>query len=175
MLGAIILTGGASSRMGSDKAAMFWRGHRAVDWVFRLARAADAQRVLTVGAVSYGHAFVADRQAGPVGGVLAGVEILKVAGCDSVLVLAVDAPTIWPEDLHHLLPRRGGAAFEGLHLPMLLPFAAIPPDVEAGWPLARLVERAQLARVPVPAAAALRLRGANTPAEREALLAAMKI
>ena len=36
-LGAIILSGGASSRMGVDKAAMDWLGRRAVDRVADLA------------------------------------------------------------------------------------------------------------------------------------------
>src|SRR4051794_11241884 len=56
-LGALILTGGASSRMGVDKAAAAWSGVRAVDRVVALAKALGAQPVLTAGAVDYGYSF----------------------------------------------------------------------------------------------------------------------
>ena len=65
-LGAIILVGGASSRMGTDKAAQEWDGRRAVDLIADLARLAGAQFILTAGG-DYGLPFVADpeRLAGP--------------------------------------------------------------------------------------------------------------
>jgi molybdopterin-guanine dinucleotide biosynthesis protein A len=39
IFGAIILTGGASRRMGADKAALEWDGRRAIDRVAALATA----------------------------------------------------------------------------------------------------------------------------------------
>ena len=42
-------------------------------------------------------------------------------------------------------------------------------DVDVRWPLRRLVERAGFVPLPVPEGAMARLRGANTPEEREAL------
>ena len=172
-LGVIILTGGASSRMGADKAEALWLGVRAVDRVADLARRCGAARVLTVGARSHGLAFVPDDRAGggPVGGVVAGVRALAEAGCDRALVLAVDAPTLEPEDLAPLLDAAPpGAAFDGLYLPMSLEITALPAEVEAGWPLGRLVERAGLLRIPCPPDRLDRVRGANTPQEREVLL-----
>jgi molybdopterin-guanine dinucleotide biosynthesis protein A len=174
-LGGLILTGGASSRMGTDKAAIPWQGVRAVDRVVELAARLGASPVLTAGAADYGHPCVADEPGagGPVGGVMAGAARLKAAGCVRALVLAVDAPTIRPEDLALLIAAEGpGAAFAGLHPPLVILLAAIPADVRADWPMARLVERAGLLRPACPAGASERLRGANTPAEREALLAA---
>ncbi|OYW99702.1 MAG: molybdopterin-guanine dinucleotide biosynthesis protein A, partial [Caulobacter vibrioides] len=103
--------------------------------------------------------------AGPVGGVLAGARALGTA---RLLVLAVDAPTITLEDLAPLLAM--GGCYEGLPVPMVLDAAALPADAEAGWPLRRLAERAGLQALPVPDGALLRLRGANTPEERDALL-----
>jgi molybdopterin-guanine dinucleotide biosynthesis protein A len=173
-LGALILTGGASSRMGADKAAIPWLGIRAVDRVADLAARLGAAPVFTVGAEDYGHPFVADepRLGGPVGGVMAGAARLRAAGCARALVLAVDAPTIRPEDLALLLgAEEAGAAFAELHVPMVIALAAIPTDVRADWPIARLVERAGLLRPSCPAGARPRLRGANTPAEQDALLA----
>jgi len=172
-LGAIVLTGGASRRMGEDKAALSWLGERAVDRVAALARVSGAGVVLTAGARDYGLPFIPDDKTygGPVGGVLAGAAELARQGCGRALVLAVDAPTLLAEDLAPLLAQAGpGAAYEGLHLPLVVGLDAIPPDAAADWPLGRLAERAGLVRLASPPGAALRLRGANTPDERDRLL-----
>jgi molybdopterin-guanine dinucleotide biosynthesis protein A len=170
----MILTGGASSRMGEDKGAGQWAGRRAVDRVADLASAAGAEIAITVGPQDYGlpHAGDATRHGGPVGGVLAGAAALVERRCDRALVLAVDAPTIRPADLAPLLQGGSpGASFAGFPLPLVIDLAAIPADAEIGWPLNRLIERAGLAQLSAPPGADARLRGANTPAEREALLA----
>jgi molybdopterin-guanine dinucleotide biosynthesis protein A len=175
VLGGVILTGGTASRMGADKGALLWMGLRAVDRVAALAGRAGALALVTVGTTDYGLPRVADEPplGGPVGGVLAGVEALRAAGCRRALVLAVDAPTIELRDLAPLLALGGaGAAFEGLHLPMVLDLAALPPDARADWPMARLADRAGLVRLACPPEARARLRGANTPEERDTLLAA---
>src|SRR5258708_8800924 len=93
-LGAVILVGGASSRMGADKAAQVWDGKRAVDLVADLARAAGARLVLTAGG-DYGLPFVADpfEGAGPAAGVLAGAGRLADEAMSHALLLALDAPT----------------------------------------------------------------------------------
>jgi molybdopterin-guanine dinucleotide biosynthesis protein A len=173
LFGAIILTGGASRRMGADKAALEWNGQRAVDRVAALATAAGAVRVLTAGG-DHGLEHVDDPApgAGPVGGVLAGARALAAHGLARALVLAVDAPTVTVEDLAPLLAAgEPGAFYEGLPVPMVLTLAALPADAEAGWPLRRLVERAGLTALACDEALRLRLRGANTPEEREKLSA----
>jgi molybdopterin-guanine dinucleotide biosynthesis protein A len=177
MLGSIILTGGPSRRMGADKAEVDWAGYRAIDRVHSLARACGAERIVTVGARGYGFAFVADAgpHPGPVAGVITGAQTLKAGGVDRLLVLAVDAPTIALSDLAPLLARAEGAAYEGLHIPFAAPLDRLSPEAEPDWPLARLVERSGLARLPAPPAALARLRGANTPQEHQALLAELEI
>jgi len=175
-LGAIILAGGAASRMGADKALLPWRGRRAIDRVAELARAAGARVLVSVGPGDYGLARVIDDPplGGPVGAVLAGVAALREAACARGLILAVDAPTIRLEDLQPLLSFAGpGAAFEGQPLPMVLDLAVVPAEAAAGWPMARLADLAGVRRLSAPAHASARLRGANTPAEREALLAGL--
>ena len=165
-LGAIILAGGASRRMGRDKALELWDGARAIDRVADLARAAGAGEIVVSGG-DYGLPFVPDPEpgAGPVAGLLAAAARLTA---DRLLVLAVDAPTVAAADLGPLLATKG-AAYQGLPVPMLLERKAIPVGVEGTWPLRRFVERAGLAVLPVPAGAEARLRGANTPAEADAL------
>jgi molybdopterin-guanine dinucleotide biosynthesis protein A len=172
-LGALILTGGAASRMGEDKAALHWADRRAVDWVADLARSVGADIVLTVGPKDYGLPFVADEPplGGPVGAIMAGAAMLREEGCERALVLAVDAPTVRLDDLAPLLGHTGpGAAHEGFPLPMVLDLARLPAEVEAGWPVARLLDRVGALRLPCPPDAGPRLRGANTPEERSALL-----
>lgn len=173
-LGAIILCGGGSVRMGADKAGLDWRGLRAVDRVARLARDVGAGEVLTVGAQDYGLPHVVEDPpfGGPVAGVLTGAAALAGAGFDRVLVLAVDAPSLRPADIACLLEQgRGGAAFEGQHLPLVTAISILPRNVPAGWPMARLLERAGLTRLACAPEASARVRGANTPDERAALLA----
>lgn len=169
-LGAIILCGGGSVRMGRDKALIDWGGVRAVDRVAALARAAGADVVLTAGR-DYGLDWVPDPQegAGPVGGVLAGATALRARGCARALVLAVDAPTLTVDDLAPLLATKRGGTFEVSPVPMVLPLEALPEGAQAGWPLRRLVERAGLAVLECPEEAKARLLGANTPEERDRL------
>ncbi len=168
--GAIILCGGGSVRMGRDKALLDWDGVRAIDRVAALARAAGASVVLTAGR-DYGLDWVPDPEegAGPVGGVLAGVEALRARGCSRALVLAVDAPTLTVDDLAPLLAAETGATFDVSPVPMVLPLDVIPEGALPGWPLRRLVERAGLAVLECPEGARARILGANTPEERARL------
>lgn len=173
MLGALILTGGASRRMGVDKAMLAWAGVRAVDRLAALARELGATGVWTVGPRDYGYPIVDDEPAdgGPVGGVMAGARALQEAGCTRALVLAVDAPTARVDDLQPLLDAEApGAAYKGLHLPAVAQIACLPPG-EPHWPLWRFWTEAGLHRPQCPPHAIGRLRGANTPQERAALAA----
>jgi molybdopterin-guanine dinucleotide biosynthesis protein A len=170
-LGAIILVGGASSRMGTDKAGQDWRGRRAVDLVAELARASGARFVLTAGG-DYGLPFVADPvpRSGPASGVLAGAARLASEGMSHALVLAVDAPTLEAGDLAPLLAASDpGAAFAGFPLPMVVAIDALPAEAP-GWPLRRLIEAARLTSIKPPEDMKSRLRGFNTPKERAAAL-----
>lgn len=171
-LGAIILTGGASSRMGADKAAQPWGSLRAVDHVAALAGAVGAGPVVTAGEGDFGLPFAPEPggRGGPVAGLLSGLAWMP-AGVSTVLVLAVDAPTLRPADLAPLLSAgRPGAAYQGLPLPMVLDLSAVPADARSDWPLRRFVERAGLIQLPVAAEAVGRIRGANTPEEQMRLL-----
>jgi molybdopterin-guanine dinucleotide biosynthesis protein A len=175
-LGAIILTGGASSRMGTDKAALDWNGRRAVDRLADLAGAIGAQTCVTVGGRTYGLPFAVEDPpgGGPVAGLLAGAMALRQAGCRRALVLAADAPTITADDLAPLLAAPPpGAWFEGLRLPLVAELASLPGQDGRDWPMRRLIEAAGLVALACPAEAEARLRGANTPAEHQALLAAL--
>jgi molybdopterin-guanine dinucleotide biosynthesis protein A len=173
-IGAIILVGGASSRMGRDKAGLLWEGERAVDRLAALARAMGAIALVTAGRSDFGLPRVDDEEAGggPVAGLAAGFRALREAGCHRGLALAVDAPTVTAADLAPLLAASlPGAAYEGLNLPLVVSLEGTPPAMPAGSAVKAFIAAAGLARLSCPPGAALRLRGANTPQERGALLA----
>lgn len=176
-LGAMILVGGTSSRMGADKAVQDWGGRRAVDRVAEVARAAGANPVLTVGGRDLGLPHVAEEgPGGPVAGICAGALALRRAGLGHAFVLATDAPTIQPADLQRLLSApTPGAAYAHLHFPMVLRLAEVPAEAQPGWSVARLITAMGLNLIEAGPQAALRLRGANTPAERAALLEALEV
>ena len=111
---------------------------------------------------------------GPVAGLMAGAARLG-AQFTRALVLAVDAPTIQAAGLAPLLVAASpGACFESLPLPLVIAITDLPPEAGAGWSMRRFVEAAGLATRAWPPGAEVRLRGANTPAERAALLAALR-
>jgi len=175
-LGAIILVGGASSRMGRDKADLSWNGRGAVERLAGVAAALGAGLVITAGRGGFGLAHADDPApgGGPVSGIAAGLAALRAAGAARALALAVDAPTLLAADLAPLIDAPSpGAAYDGLNLPLVMDLAAAPASAGAGWAVGRLVAEAGLARLQPPAGAVERLRGANTPEERERLLAAL--
>lgn len=171
----VILCGGASRRMGRDKALLAWDGERAVDRLARLSRNLGLGEPYTAGA-DHGFAAISDDTpgAGPCGGIIAAAPLLRTQGVRRMLVLAVDAPTIAPDDLQPLLQTaRPGATFAGQPLPLWIWLDAIPVDAEAGWPLRRFVEVAGLSDVDAPRGAEARIRGANTPADYRRLQASL--
>ena len=175
-LGVIILAGGAASRMGQDKAALDWNGRSAVDRLAQVAAELGAEAIVTVGPNDHGWPRVVETPVGggPVAGIVVGAAHLAKIGTDRLLVLAVDAPTVLAEDLMLLLGVSGpGAAYADLNLPLVMDLETLPAQAGAGWSVHRLIAAVGLVRLPVPAQARDRLRGANTPDERAALLQAL--
>ena len=107
----LLLTGGASRRMGSDKALLEVDGRRMVDRAAAVL-AAVADPVLEVGPGWSGLPAVREDPpgAGPLAAVSTGAAALRAAGHDGpVLVLAVDMPRVGVEVLRLLAERAGPA------------------------------------------------------------------
>lgn len=167
-LGAIVLAGGQSSRMGQDKALLVWNGTRAIDRVVYLARSLGSSQILVSGR-DYGLPFVADPE--PDGGPAAGVIATAAAIQDvtRLLVLAVDAPTLTPHDLQPLLASHSpGAVFDTQPLPMLVDRKFLL-GCRGRRSLRQIVDTCGLAHLPLPVGMRSRVRGANTPAEARTL------
>ncbi|THD58111.1 NTP transferase domain-containing protein [Phenylobacterium sp.] len=176
MIGALILTGGAASRMGRDKAELDVCGRRAVDRLLQLCFVSGATAVFTIGGKGYGYLHIDDPVplGGPVGGIIAGAGTLRRRGCKTALVLAVDAPTLQSQDLKPLFDLAEGAAYEGYPFPFVAPLGGLPADAPADWAVGRLLDAWGVTRLPAPVHAIQRLRGANTPEEFEALVEAFR-
>ena len=107
----LLLTGGASRRMGADKALLEVDGQRLVD------RAAAALRAVADPVLEVGPGFSAlpavredPPGTGPLAAVATGAAALRAAGHDGpVIVLAVDMPFVTVELLRLLASRAGPA------------------------------------------------------------------
>ena len=167
-LGAIILAGGRSSRMGEDKALLSWNGRRAIDRVADLARSVAANEILVSGR-DYGLPYVSDPEpdCGPASGLIATAQAMRSA--DRILVFAVDAPTLASDDVYPLLKVDGpGAVYEDQPVPMVIARDVLLACV-GQRSLRQIVDAARLRHIVLPLARLARVRGANTPLEARTL------
>jgi molybdopterin-guanine dinucleotide biosynthesis protein A len=110
-IGGLLLTGGASRRMGEDKALIEVGGRRLVDHAAALLTAV-ADPVIEVGPGWSGLPAVREDPpgSGPLAALGAGAAALRAAGHNGpVLVLAVDMPRVGVELLRFLAGRPGAA------------------------------------------------------------------
>ncbi|HEV8626359.1 MAG TPA: molybdenum cofactor guanylyltransferase [Acidimicrobiia bacterium] len=110
-VGGLLLTGGASRRMGTDKALIEVGGQRLVDRTAAVLRAV-ADPVVEVGPGWSDLPAVREDPpgSGPLAALSAGAAALRAAGHDGpVLVLAVDMPRVSVELLQFLAGRAGTA------------------------------------------------------------------
>ncbi len=136
-LTGFVLAGGKSTRMGSDKALLEFRGRPLLDRALETLRALTPE-VLIVGARSRfdGRGSVVEdvfRDRGPLGGIHAA---LSVTATDLNLILAVDLPFIGPNELKYLVKKaRSSSAL------------AVVPRSDEGWQPLCAVYRQKFANV----------------------------
>jgi molybdopterin-guanine dinucleotide biosynthesis protein A len=108
---AYILTGGASSRMGRDKALLPFRGATLVEWIAAQARLAGLEPCLVGAPSRYAHLSIPcldELHAGQ--GPLSGIEAaLRHAAPGWALILACDLPALTPDLLRSLLEAGQGS------------------------------------------------------------------
>lgn len=120
MFHGVVLAGGRSSRMGTDKAGLWWQGQPLLEHMRELLRRAGAARVLTSGPYA-GPDGLPDGEAGM--GPLGGLLTLAQTQADGVyLLVPVDMPLLTPS-----LLRRLAAAVAADH--------GTPCAIWAGYPL----------------------------------------
>ena len=117
---AIILAGGQSRRMGTDKALLNWRGRPLYELAQSLARSLGAGQLLLSGPQVGG---LPDRYPGQ--GPLAGIDAcLQKAETDWVLMLPVDMPQLRAKTLAPLVAQKEAAYLADSPLPAWLPNSA---------------------------------------------------
>ncbi len=104
-ISCIILAGGKSSRMGTDKAELVWQGKRFLEWQIEKAKTLGIADVLISGyrgKMSCGYSVIPDifPERGPLGGMHACLQAAKKETC---LVVSVDTPQLPVEVLQRLI------------------------------------------------------------------------
>lgn len=130
----LVLAGGASRRMGRDKALLPWQGRTLLDHMLALLAAAGVERSVVSGDRPE-HDGLPDRRPrqGPLGGLATAAAVLP--DC-RLLVVPVDMPMLAPARLVALLrqvPRAACLHYRGQPLPMRLRVDAAVRDLLAGW------------------------------------------
>lgn len=108
---AIVLVGGRSRRLGTDKAMLRLDGITNVERLVRTLRALTSHVVLVGGQERFGGIdarWIPDRiaGAGPLGGIISGLDAISTEWC---FVLACDTPLVSAELLKRLYDARSGA------------------------------------------------------------------
>lgn len=104
----VAAAGGASSRMGQDKALLRWSDTTLLDHTIDRLRSVCAEVAILSGARRrYGPARpreILDQPAdvGPLGGLSAALETAAAEGCDGVFLLAIDLPFVTPGLIDHV-------------------------------------------------------------------------
>lgn len=175
MFHGVVLAGGRSSRMGTDKAGLRWRGRPLLEHMRELLRQAGATRVLTSGPYA-GADGLPDHEAGmgPLGGLL---TLAQTQPDGSYLLVPVDMPLLTASLLKPLAAAMGegtaGVIWTGYPLPLclrldgparlaILDIARQPPQARS---LRALHEALGGVELVLAEGAARRLINCNTPEE----------
>ena len=113
MILGVVLAGGASSRMGVDKATVEIEGRSMLDRVATSLESVVDRVVVSGRSEIAGLAGLPDPEpgrAGPLAGLAAALAEAHAMGAEAVMLVAVDQPFVRPETLSRLIDRFGGAA-----------------------------------------------------------------
>jgi molybdopterin-guanine dinucleotide biosynthesis protein A len=111
----VVFCGGASRRMGRDKAGLLLEGRTLLERALAVLDALVPEVVLASGAAprnpELGRACLLDEEAGvgPLAGLAAALAHAEGQGMERICVLACDMPAVTPEVLRGLLARAGAA------------------------------------------------------------------
>jgi len=143
-IGGIIMAGGLSSRMGTDKAFVPFGGKRLIDYTIDLLKQFCAEIIISTNQPGYdelGFRTVADsyQKCGPVGGLHAA---LAETNFDHNIVISCDVPFVRPELIELLLAHTNGFdAVVPVHKGGVEPLIAVYRKEMASFFELQLIER----------------------------------
>ncbi|UKK85231.1 molybdenum cofactor guanylyltransferase [Sphingopyxis sp. BSN-002] len=114
-IAGVVLAGGRSSRFGSDKAEVLYRGRRLIDWSIA-ALEPHCEVLFVSGHAHPDHHGVSDRPEpgmGPLGGLAGAMQAAKAGGFTHLLSLPCDTPEVRPDLLERLCRSDDGAYIAG--------------------------------------------------------------
>lgn len=169
----LLLAGGASTRMGRDKAGLDWQGRPLIAHMHALLSALPLQQVVVSGSrPEFGGIVDESPGRGPLGGIASAAQAMP--DCE-LLVLAVDTPGLSPSLLQRLLnaPASACVRFGESPLPMRLRLDSELRgwlrgwlrDAEAPRALHRLQARLQVQQLQLDPQDLRQLANLNTPEE----------
>jgi molybdopterin-guanine dinucleotide biosynthesis protein A len=179
----LVLAGGQSVRMGTDKGRLRWRGQTLIEDALQRLRNAGCARVLVSGDYpEFPHVRDQNTDRGPLGGL---ASVASSASESRWLVIAIDQPLVDAGMLRRLLEGLTAGAAQGRLVcrygEEMLPFALLVDASTRAWlqaavtgdaghrSLKALQEKLRIHALASDAAIRACLRGANTPEEWRAL------
>lgn len=180
-LSALILAGGQSSRMGTDKATLVLEGKTLLEHCVERIKVSGCERI-RISRNQPGYLQDRYQHAGPLGGIEAATQQLPAG--ELLLVVPVDMPLLGPELLSELInyshQHQCSCYFSDRFLPLcLLLTEALKHDLNLQLDTGGDVSvRGLLKRVkahPLPCDKPQQLQNVNTPQQWQALMTALKI
>lgn len=166
----VVLAGGRSSRMGTNKAFLQYRGTPLIDHMMSLLQEAGAKEVWVSGSLA-GYPCIPDEETfeGPAIAMRHVLQRLESTDVSGVLFVPVDMPALTPHLLRGLGGRPDGAYYKGWPLPAFLPFKNIPPGDRSVRSIKGLLQALRIPAWEVPERHRACFVNANTPEQwREA-------
>jgi molybdopterin-guanine dinucleotide biosynthesis protein A len=159
----VVLAGGRSSRMGTNKAFLQYRGKPLIDHMMGLLKEAGAKDVWVSGSLAQ-YPCIPDEEKfqGPAMAIRHVLKRLERAEASGVLFVPVDMPALTPDLLRELAAQQDGAYYQGWPLPAFLPFKEILP---ADKSIKGLLQVMRISARQVPEGRQACFVNANTPEE----------
>lgn len=161
----IVLAGGRSSRMGTDKAGLVYKGERLLDRARALLGAAGCRQVYISGRPDEPDGLEdTNPGGGPAHAVIDMLDRLR-GETSGILVIPVDMPKLTIDHLTPLLaaPSPVARIWDGYPLPAWFSCDLVPPDREDVWSIKRLLDLAGAETLALHDGMLDGLKNVNTP------------